>query len=318
MKAKYLSVACLASVCLMTTAVAAKQAPAKVSRDTAPVTHGKTFSSAARAATALIEAADRFDVPALEAIFGADVDLVLTGDYAQDRDRAREFVEAAEDEHSISIDPKTRARAFLLVGDDRWPFPVPIVKRGNVWFFDTAAGRKELLYRRIGSNEFDAIAICRGYVEAQHQYALTRRDGDAVNQYAQRIISTPGTHDGLAWKNDDGTWGGTVGEAIAGAIQQGHTNRADPYHGYYFKLLTGQGPAAPLGQLDFIVNGVMIGGFALAAAPAQYGVTGVKTFIVSHDGVVYQKDLGPATLDEFAKMERFNPDRSWTPASSVN
>lgn len=155
----------------------------------------------------------------------------------------------------------------------------------------------------------------RGYVEAQHEYALQKRNGWDVNQYAQRIISTPGKQDGLAWQNADGSWDGPIGEAVARAIAQGYGNRAEPYHGYLFKVLKGQGPSAPLGELDFVVRGAMIGGFALVAAPAQYGVTGVKTFIVSYDGVVYEKDLGPTTLDVFSKMERFDPDRSWTPST---
>jgi hypothetical protein len=190
---------------------------------------------------------------------------------------------------------------------------VPIVKQGDKWAFDAKAGRRELLYRRIGRNELDAIAICRNYVEAQHEYALQKREGYDVNQYAQRIISTPGKQDGLAWRDPSGTLGGPIAEPIARAIEQGYTSRATPYHGYFFKILKGQGPAAPLGELDFVVKGAMIGGFALVAAPAKYGQTGVKTFIVSHDGVVYQKDFGPATLDKFTKMERFNPDRSWEP-----
>jgi len=134
-----------------------------------------------------------------------------------------------------------------------------------------------------------------------------------VNQYAQRIISTPGKHDGLAWQNPDGTWGGPIGDKIARAIEQGYTSGSEPYHGYFFKILKGQGPEAPLGQMDFVIKGIMIGGFALVAAPAEYAVTGVRTFIVSHDGVVYEKDLGLKTLDEFQKMERFNPDDSWIP-----
>jgi hypothetical protein len=187
------------------------------------------------------------------------------------------------------------------------------VKRGAKWFFDSRAGRQELLYRRIGSNELDAIDICRGYVEAQHEYALQQRTINNVNQYAQRIVSTPGKQDGLAWQNADGKWDGPVGENIARVIEQGYTSSSDPYHGYFFKILKGQGPGAPLGQMDFVVKGVMIGGFAMVAAPAVYNVTGVRTFIVSHDGVVYEKDLGPNTLDQFKKMERFNPDKSWTP-----
>ena len=192
---------------------------------------------------------------------------------------------------------------------------MPLVKRGAKWYFDSSAGRQELRYRRIGANELDAIQICRGYVDAQHEYALQPRTGYDVNQYAQRIVSTPGNQDGLAWRNSDDTWGGPIGENIARAIEQGYASRAEPYHGYFFKILKGQGAAAPLGKLDFVVNGAMIGGFALVAAPAGYGVTGVRTFIVSHGGVVYEKDLGAKTLDEFKKMERFNPDPSWTPVS---
>jgi len=200
-----------------------------------------------------------------------------------------------------------------LVGNEDWPFPVPIVKLGAKWAFDAKSGRQELLYRRIGSNELDAIDICRGYVEAQHEYALQRREGYDANQYAQRIVSTPGKQDGLAWQNADGRWDGPIGEKIARAIEQGYSGNAEPYHGYFFKILKGQGPAAPLGEMDFVVKGVMIGGFALVVAPAEYAVTGVKSFIVSHDGVVYEKDFGSSTLVEFIKMERFNPDRSWKP-----
>jgi len=178
--------------------------------------------------------------------------------------------------------------------------------------FDAKAGRQELLYRRIGSNELDAIDICGGYVEAQHEYALQKREGYDANQYAQRIVSTPGKQDGLACRTRTGV-GWTDWRKDCRAIEQGYSGGAEPYHGYFFKILKGQGPAAPLGEMEFVVKGVMIGGFALVAAPAEYGVTGVKSFIVSHDGVVYEKDFGPATLNEFIKMERFNPDHSWKP-----
>jgi len=152
-------------------------------------------------------------------------------------------------------------------------------------------------------------------VEAQYQYAYQKREGYAVHQYAQRIISTPGKQDGLAWQNPDGTWGGPVGENVARAIAQGYTSRSEPYHGYFYKILKGQGPAAPLGAMDFVVEGVMIGGFALAAAPAEYEVTGVKTFIVSYEGTVYQKDLGPNTLEIFKNMKLYNPDKTWQPTN---
>jgi len=274
----------------------------------------KKFDTPQQAADALVDAAQRFDEVALVQIFGPNgEDVVFSGETAQDRQRASDFVAEAGEKKSVSVDPRRGNRAFLLVGKEDWPFPVPLVKLGDKWFFDAKAGRREMLYRRIGANELDAINICHGYVDAQNEYALQKRDGYDVNQYAQRVISTPGNQDGLAWKNSDGTWGGPVGEKIAQAIEQGYTSRSEPYHGYFFKVLKGQGPAAPMGQMDFVVKGLMIGGFALVAAPAEYGITGVKTFIVSYDGVVFQKDFGPATVDEFAKMERFNPDKSWTP-----
>ena len=274
----------------------------------------QTFDSPRQAVDALIAAAGQYDVAALERLFGPlTKSIILSNEPAQDRQRANEFVAKAREKQSISIDPKNRSRAALVVGEADWPFPVPLVKRGEKWAFDTAAGRREILHRRIGGNELDAIAICRGFVDAQHEYALKRREGYEVNQYAQRIISTPGKQDGLAWQKPDGTWDGPVGERVARAIAQGYSKRGEPYHGYYFKVLTGQGPAAPLGRLDYVVKGAMIGGFALAAAPAEYGVTGVKTFIVSHDGVVYQKDFGAATATRFAAMSRFNPDKSWEP-----
>jgi hypothetical protein len=208
-------------------------------------------------------------------------------------------------------DPKNPSRMILTIGDEDWPSPVPIVRAQKGWRFDSKAGRQEILYRRIGGNELDAIQICRGYVEAQHEYASKKRDGSRVNQYAQRIISTSGKQDGLAWKTADGKWEGPIGENIAKVITEGYSDKSQPYHGYYFKVLKGQGPAAPMGELDYVVKGVMIGGFALVAAPADYAVTGVKTFLVSHTGVVYEKDLGEKTLETFKAMERFNPDKTW-------
>jgi hypothetical protein len=287
---------------------AAKTAPASAA------VGAKTFDTPQQAADALVAAAEQFDELALNEILGPNgEDIVFSGEYPQDRKRAADFAAEAREKKSVSVDSKKENRAFLLVGDEDWPFPVPIVKLGAKWAFDAKAGRQELLYRRIGSNELDAIDICRGYVEAQHEYALQKREGYDANQYAQRIVSTPGKQDGLGWQNTDGSWAGPIGEKIARAIEQGYSGGAEPYHGYFFKILKGQGPAAPLGQMDFVVKGIMIGGFALVAAPAEYGVTGVKTFIVSHDGVVYERDLGPASLDAFIKMERFNPDDSWKP-----
>jgi hypothetical protein len=295
---------------------AAAQSPAKTApaETVAPPASATTFDTPQQAADALVEAANKFDVAALSHIFGPGGEgVVFSGEFAQDRKHAADFAAEAREKKSVSVDSKGGNRAFLLVGNEDWPFPVPIVKRGSKWFFDGKAGLQELLYRRIGANELDAIQICHGYVEAQYEYAMQPREGFDVNQYAQRIISTSGKQDGLAWENSDGTWSGPIGEKIAMAIEQGYTISSDPYHGYFFKVLKGQGSAAPLGEMNFVVEGVMIGGFALEAAPAEYSVTGVKTFIVSNDGVVYEKDLGPATLGEFQKMELFNPDKSWNP-----
>ena len=294
----------------------AEESPAKKSSQAAvaPSASATTFDTPQQAADALVESAEKFDVAALSHMFGPGGEgVVFSGEFAQDRKHAADFAAEAREKKSVSVDPKSGNRAFLLVGNEDWPFPVPIVKRGSKWFFDGKAGLQELLFRRIGANELDAIQVCHGYVEAQYEYAMQPREGFDVNQYAQRIISNPGKQDGLAWQNADGTWGGPIGEKIAQAIEQGYSSRSEPYHGYFFKVLKGQGADAPLGKMDFVVKDVMIGGFALVAAPAEYAVTGVKTFIVSDDGVVYEKDFGNKTLDEFVKMELFNPDESWTP-----
>jgi hypothetical protein len=295
-------------------ATPAKAAPAKSTLGKPAAAAAQTFESAEKAGDALVDAAEKFDVTALLRIVGPQgEDLILTGEYAQDRERSQEFAAQARNKKHVALDPKDQARAYLLVGEEDWPFALPIVKHNGRWSFDAAAGRQELMFRRIGSNELDAIDICDGYVDAQFDFAYRKRQGYEPSQYAQRIVSSPGKQDGLAWQNPDGTWGGPIGEKIAEAIEQGYNLKAEPYHGYFFKVLKSQGPAAPLGAMDYVVEGVMIGGFALVAAPAEYGETGLKTFMVSHTGVVYEKDLGPKTLEEFQKMERFNPDKSWSP-----
>ncbi len=301
-------------LCASVISIAQPSTPNVAPAATTAVAGARSFETPQQAADTLIDAAEKFDEVALTQIFGpGGEDIIFSGEYTQDRQHAANFVAEAHENKSVSVDPKTGNRAFLLVGNEEWPFPVPLVKSGGRWFFDAKAGRQELLYRRIGNNELDAIAICRGYVDAQYDYAFQKREGYDVNQYAQLIVSTPGKQDGLAWQNADGTWGGPIGEKIARAIEQGYTSGAEPYHGYLFKILKGQGPAAPLGEMDFVVKGVMIGGFALVAAPAEYSVSGVKTFIVSDEGIVYEKDFGTKTLDEFKNLERFNPDKSWTP-----
>jgi hypothetical protein len=301
---------------VVTASTAAEPKPASATSTasaTATAAGPEAFESAAKAADALVDAAEKFDVPSLIRIVGEDgEDVILTDEYALDRESAQEFAAQGRKKKQIATDPKNDSRAFLLVGDEEWPFPLPIVKRQGRWSFDAAAGREELIRRRIGRNELDAIEICHGYVEAQFDYAYRKRQEYDVAQYAQRIIAAAGKKDGLAWQNADGSWNGPIGEKIAHAIEQGYNLKADPYHGYFFKVLKGQGADAPLGTMDYVVEGVMIGGFALIAAPAEYGESGLKTFMVSNTGVVYQKDLGPATLEAFQKMERFNPDKSWT------
>jgi hypothetical protein len=275
----------------------------------------RRFASPEEAAAAFTQAAERFDRQALVEILGSEgKSLIFSKDSVQDRQRALAFASEARIQHRLELDSSGTV-ATLTVGPTDWPLPIPIVKDSSAWRFDAEAGADEILVRRIGENELDAIQVCRGFVEAQREYARTRHDGAPVNQYAQRIISSPGKQDGLAWKGPDGSWEGPVGEVIARVIAEGYSEHQQPYHGYHFKVLKGQGPAAPLGQMSFLVKGMMIGGFALAAAPAEYLVTGVKTFIVSHEGVVYEQDLGPKTLEQFRAMELYNPDSTWTPVT---
>ena len=277
-----------------------------------PQPEQKGFDTPQLAAESLIQAIEAFDVAVLKNILGpGSEDLVASEDPVQDKNRAVAFAAKAREKNSIEVDPKNKDRASLLVGNEEWPLPIPIVKRKGKWYFDTKAGREEILLRRIGANELDVIQICRGFVDAEKEYSLEKHDDSIVNQYAQRIVSTPGKHDGLAWQNPDGTWGGPVGETVAKALAEGYTDKTKPFHGYYFRVLKGQGPGVPPGEVDFMVGDAMIGGFALVAAPAEYGVTGVKTFMVSHGEVVYEKDLGPDTLKVFKSIERFNPDKTW-------
>jgi hypothetical protein len=295
---------------------ALQAAPEKTKQDPAATSQSKQkqFNTPKEATDSLIQAAESFDVAALTEILGPDSkDLLTSEDPVADKNRAITFVARAKEKNNTGMDPKNPNRAIITVGNDDFPLPIPIVKQKGKWTFDTKVGRQEVLNRRIGANELDAIAICRGFVEAQQEYAQEKHDDSKVNQYAQRIISTPGKHDGLAWQNPDGTWEGPVGEGVAKALEQGYSKQGQPFHGYYFKVLKGQGPAAPMGQMDFVVEGAMIGGFALAAAPAQYRVTGVKTFMVGPNGVVYEKDFGPNTVKMFESMDRFNPDKTWAP-----
>lgn len=274
----------------------------------------RTFDTPEEAAEALIASAEVFDVQAMTEIFGpAGLSLVVTEDTVLDRIQAERFAEDARQQLLVIPDPTDPGVAHLAVGPGEWPVPIPLVLDEGQWRFDSEEGGEEILLRRIGQNELDAIEVCLGYVEAQYEYASERRGGFTINQYARRVISTPGEQDGLAWQTPDGTWEGPVGEGIARVISDGYTDRYEPFYGYYFKILEGQGPNAPMGEMDFLVKDIMIGGFALVAAPADYEVTGIKTFIVSHDGIVYEQDLGSATLDLFQEMDRYDPGPGWTP-----
>ncbi len=286
-------------------------------QSSAPSPSQLTFPTAQDGVNALLAALDNYDAGALMKIFGPDgQDFVASEDPIRDKSTGMAFAALAREKNVLKTDKKDPNRATLIVGNNDWPFPVPLLKKNGKWFFDSKSGRKEILYRRIGTNELDAIRICRGYVEAQHEYASSKHDGFEVNQYAQKIISTSGKQDGLYWENPDGTAGGPIGKAVAQAIAEGYSvDRKSAYHGYYFKILKGQGPAAPLGKLNYVIQGAMIGGFALVAVPADYRVTGVKTFMVSQDGVVYEKDLGPDSLEIAKKMELYNPDLSWKPTN---
>jgi hypothetical protein len=309
---KNLSAVLVIAACfvLVTALPAVAQTKAPSSATTQPPQ--KTFDTPQQAAETMILAVKNDDVAALLQIFGpAGKDFVASGDDVQDKNSRANFATQAQEKMHVDTDPHNPNRAIISVGDEEWPLPVPIVKQNGKWHFDSKAGRNEIVNRRIGKNELNAINICRGYDDAQKAYAEQIHDDSGVNQYAQRIISTPGKQDGLAWKNPDGSWGGPVGEGVAKALQEGYVDKREPFHGYYFKILKGQGPAAPLGQLDYVIGGAMIGGFALVAVPAEYRVSGVMTFLVSYDGVVYQKDLGPDSLEIVKKMERYNPDKTW-------
>ena len=280
----------------------------------APQSGQQTFATPREAAQAIIDAADHNDTAALLKLFGGGgKNIVESGDPAEDKASRAEFARLSRQKLQVSQDPSNPDRAILLIGSQDWPFPVPLVRQSGRWYFDSAAGRIEILAHRVGENEVNAVEVCRGYVEAQMEYAARDRNGDGVLQYAQRIVSSPGKQDGLY------TQGATeslvpkafANAALADAAQGGR--KLDRYHGYYFAILKAQGPDAPAGALNYVVKGKMIGGFALVAWPAEYGVSGVKTFIVNHRGIVYEKDLGPNTAASARHMTRFNPDKSWKP-----
>jgi hypothetical protein len=273
----------------------------------------RTFATPQEAAQALVDAAGKNDTAALLKIFGPQsTDIVQSGDPAEDKDRRAEFARRAHEKMTVQVEPANPNRAVIIAGNDDWPLPIPLVRtKSGQWHFDVARGRVEILARRVGRNELAAIDVCRGYVEAQMEYASRDRNGNGVLDYAQRIVSSPGKKNGLYAEGDPNNLVPKAFGQAAAAIAGGKT--PEPYHGYYFRILTSQGPDAPGGAQPYVVKGDMIGGFALLAYPARYGDSGIKTFIVNHRGVVYEKDLGASTAALAAQMTRFNPDKSWQP-----
>jgi hypothetical protein len=280
---------------------------------TAPLIAQERFDSAEAAAQAVIDAAANHDSARLAAIFGPRGREVLTsGDPAQDRAEQAEFSRLARTKHRLEIPPTNPNRAILSIGDEDWPFPVPMVRANGKWTFDASETPVEMHARRIGTHELDAIAICNGYVEAQQKFASEDRAKDGMLQYASHLMSTPGRHDGLYWQGANGDT--LVPEGLAQAAWDGaRKGSAKPYHGYYFRVLEGQGPNAPGGAHNYLVKNRLIGGFGLVAWPAEYGVTGIHTFIVNQDGVVYQKDIEPVPGKPPLPITRFDPDHSWEP-----
>lgn len=264
------------------------------------------FDTAQQAIDTLIDAAGRNDTAALLRIFGTQCkDLVESGDPAADKEVRAEFAQLAREKLQIDLDRLTPNRVTFSVGENLWPFPVPLIRRDGKWQLDPGPGRLEILARRIGRNELNAMQICRGYVEAQLEYAANVRDGDQVLKYAQQINSTAGKHDGLY---SEAVPEGLVSKAFAAAGMG-----LAPYHGYFFRVLKAQGPDAAGGAFDYVVNGKMIGGFALVAWPVEYGRSGIRSLIINHDGVLYEKDLGTSTASQASQMTRFNPDKTWRP-----
>jgi hypothetical protein len=272
----------------------------------------QAFKTADEAASALVSAAKTGDRKAIVTVLGPDGnDIVSSGDKVADAATRQKFVAAYDAKHEIAMEGDNKA--VIVIGQEDFPLPIPLVRKNGMWRFDTAAGREEILARRIGKNELDTIQACLAYVDAQNDYADKDRIGAGKGIYAQRIVSSPGKKDGLYWPDAEGNDPSPLGEFFAEATNQGYRvgGGRTPFHGYYYKILTKQGAAAPDGELEYVVKGRMIGGFALVAYPAAYKNSGVMTFIVNHNGQVYQKDLGPRSAKLAERMKSFNPDKTW-------
>jgi hypothetical protein len=274
------------------------------------------FSSPDEAVRALVAAAKAGDRPSVDEIFGPGVKELMSGDPKQDAIEFAAFAKfLGQYAHWVR---KADDRFVLNIGAQNWPMPIPLVRRDGLWFFDTAAGKDEVINRRIGKDEITAMGVCRAYVDAQREYASEDRDGSGVFKYAQKMRSTPGERDGLYWRASPDDDQSPLGPLVAEARAEGYTRKTDegqpqPFHGYLFMILTAQGPAAPGGGYSYIINGNLIAGFALVAYPAHWGESGVMTFIVNQWGKVYECNLGAQSAEIAAAMTEFNPDRDWTP-----
>jgi hypothetical protein len=283
-----------------------------------PRNNGRKFASPDEAVAALRLATSTADTNVLRDVLGPGAEDLQNPDRIQAKNELETFSSAlTKAHHLVSV---SDSRVILELGDDLWPFPVPIVKKDGGWFFDTEAGKDELLSRRIGKNELATLPVMRAYVDAQREYASSDHDGDRVLKYAQRLVSSPGKQDGLYWPSGFDGDESPLGPLVAFAAPEGYSpelraedeTKRGPFHGYFFKILTRQGKHAPGGKYDYVINGNMIGGFAMVAWPAEYGTSGVMTFIVNQEGRVYQKDLGPKTSKLALKMKVYDPDPSWT------
>jgi hypothetical protein len=274
------------------------------------------FATPEEAVKALTAAATSKDTNALEAIFGPELHGLVSADAVQASNRFAFF--ARRIAARVNLARPADDKVLLEIGYDNWPFPIPLVRQDGKWQFDTAAGQEEIVNRRIGMNELGTIRVCQAFVDAQREYASKARNSDGVLQYAQHLRSSPGKHDGLYWHAAEGEEASPLGPLIAAARGEGYTHESKimtdvqkPYHGYYFKILTQQGRHAPGGKYNYIINDRMIAGFALVAWPAEWGNSGIMTFIVSREGNVYEKCLGPKTAAIAGKMTTFDPDSTW-------
>ena len=277
----------------------------------------KGFASAEEAVKAAMAAVKSDNNKEVLAIFGPEAkELIYSGDPVEDKQRRERFIHAYDQKNSLN---KEGDKMVLSVGEKDWPFPIPLVKKGNQWFFDTKAGKEEILNRRIGENELSTIQTMLAIVDAQREYAMKDLDGDGILEYAEKFRSDAGKKNGLYWITKEGEEPSPLGDLVAGARAEGYTkagtkDKPMPLHGYYFRLVKAQGKNAAGGAFDYVVKGQMIGGFAVIASPAKYGNSGVMTFLVNHDGVVYQKDLGKNTEKAAKAIKKFDPDKTWVKA----